>query len=442
MTRRGGQAIIVGVPGFDVTMEIPTADGPARPREADPGLLVRRLERPARRAPTLVDALHRRHAHARRARLPRRSSSTSVNEAFDGHGQRARSPAPSSSTASDGASLAACATPFGHSDLVVSEVGFGTWTLVSDWWGVIDDKHGMIQAALDAGINFIDTAPVYGDDGVGETLLADVPQDEPRRDRPHHEVRLRHRRAARCSPASRERPHDWDPSSIRAAARRLAAPARHRLHRPATSCTTRASSPIARRRAVGDARRAARPRARSASSASRSARRSAGSKKGSSRSTTAPIATLQTVFNILEQEPGLTFATRDRRCAAASIGLIARVPHASDTLSGKVTRDTVFPPEDHRSHRNRDNMLDNFDKAETLAFLWEGTGRTIGQAAIAGILANPAFATVLPTVRRRRRGPRVRARRRSCRSRPTRSPQLDELWARELRRRRTATRCR
>ena len=43
-------------------------------------------------------------------------------------------------------------------------------------------------------------------------------------------------------------------------------------------------------------------------------------------------------------------------------------------------------------------MLDNFDKAESLAFLWEGTGRTMGQAAIAGILANPAFTTVLPTV--------------------------------------------
>ncbi len=57
----------------------------------------------------------------------------------------------------------------------------------------------------------------------------------------------------------------------------------------------------------------------------------------------------------------------------------------------------MFPPEDHRSHRNRDNMLDNFDKADTLAFLWEGTGRTRGQAAIAGILANPAFTTVLPT---------------------------------------------
>ena len=75
------------------------------------------------------------------------------------------------------------------------------------------------------------------------------------------------------------------------------------------------------------------------------------------------------------------------------------MPHASDTLSGKVEIDTVFPPGDHRAHRNRDNMRDNFEKAETLSFLWAPeTGRTIGQAAIAGILANPAFANVLPTV--------------------------------------------
>ncbi|MET1003296.1 MAG: aldo/keto reductase, partial [Acidimicrobiia bacterium] len=108
------------------------------------------------------------------------------------------------------------------------------------------------------------------------------------------------------------------------------------------------------------------------------------------------IVSLQTVFNVLEQEPGLTFAA-EPAVAGGRVGLIARVPHASDTLSGRVTRDTVFPPEDHRSHRNRENMLDNFDKAETLGFLWENTGRTIGQAAIAGILADPAFTTVLPT---------------------------------------------
>jgi aryl-alcohol dehydrogenase-like predicted oxidoreductase len=99
---------------------------------------------------------------------------------------------------------------------------------------------------------------------------------------------------------------------------------------------------------------------------------------------------------VLEQEPGRTFAA-DPAVADGRVGLISRVPHASDTLSGRITRDTEFPPGDHRAHRNRDNMLDNFDKADTLTFLWEGTGRTVGQAAIAGILADPAFVTVLPT---------------------------------------------
>src|SRR5436853_7817706 len=61
----------------------------------------------------------------------------------------------------------------GNTDLVVSEVGFGTWTLVTDWWGRTDDPNDMIKAALDAGITFLDTAPVYGSDGAGETILAD-----------------------------------------------------------------------------------------------------------------------------------------------------------------------------------------------------------------------------------------------------------------------------
>jgi aryl-alcohol dehydrogenase-like predicted oxidoreductase len=81
------------------------------------------------------------------------------------------------------------------------------------------------------------------------------------------------------------------------------------------------------------------------------------------------------------------------------VSLIARVPHASDTLSGKITPETEFPKGDHRAHRNKDNMLDNFEKAETLTFLWSAeSGRTQGQAAVAGILANPSFACVLPTV--------------------------------------------
>ncbi len=284
--------------------------------------------------------------------------------------------------------------PVAHTDLVVSEVGFGTWTLVTDWWGRTDDPHDMIKAALDEGITFFDTAPVYGSDGAGETILRDYLTS-------HDEIVLTTKvgydiEAERRFPGQSERPHDWDPASVRrqvdASLRRLGTD--HidllQLHNPRiepivddalweTLVALRSEGKV---RELGVALGPA----------------IGWVEEGNIAIDTRPIATLQTVFNILEQAPGLTFAARDK-VRAGDVSLISRVPHASDTLSGKITLDTVFPPGDHRAHRNRDNMLDNFEKAETLDFLWSGdTGRTIGQAAIAGILANPAFACVLPTV--------------------------------------------
>jgi aryl-alcohol dehydrogenase-like predicted oxidoreductase len=52
----------------------------------------------------------------------------------------------------------------GASDLHVSVVGMGTWAIGNDFWGQVDDEESIraIQAGLDAGINFVDTAPAYG----------------------------------------------------------------------------------------------------------------------------------------------------------------------------------------------------------------------------------------------------------------------------------------
>jgi len=282
---------------------------------------------------------------------------------------------------------------FGHSELVVSEVGFGVWTLASDWWGRVEDKAGMLQAALDCGINFFDTAPVYGEGGLGEELLADLLRTH------RDEIVLTTKcgydiEAERKYPGQSERPHDWRPESIRkqleGSLRRLGTDFidLYQLHNPRIE-------PI-----LADDLWAELEALRSAGKV-RELGVALGPaigwvEEGLIAIRNRPIVSLQTVFNILEQEPGLTFAA-EPNVAEGRIGLISRVPHASDVLSGKVTRDTVFAPDDHRAHRNRDNMLDNFDKADTLTFLWEGTCRTPGQAAIAGILANPAFTTVLPT---------------------------------------------
>jgi aryl-alcohol dehydrogenase-like predicted oxidoreductase len=276
---------------------------------------------------------------------------------------------------------------------VVSEVGFGTWTIASDWWGEIADKAGLLRAALDAGMTFFDAAPVYGKDGAGETVLADLLH--------HHrdEIVLTTKcgydiDAARKYPGQSERPHDWRPESVRAqldaSLRRLGIDHvdLYQLHntRIEPILDDALWEELVKFRDEGKVRElgvALGPAIGWVEEGLQAIRQR-------------PIVSLQTVFNVIEQEPGLTFAREiDER--GAGIGLIARVPHASDALSGKVTRDTVFPPGDHRAHRNRDNMLDNFDKADTLTFLWEGTGRTMGLAAIAAILADPSFTTVLPT---------------------------------------------
>ena len=282
----------------------------------------------------------------------------------------------------------------GHSDLVVSEVGFGTWTLVTDWWGRTDDPHDMIKAALDAGITFFATAPVYGADGAGETILREYLAQ-------HDEIVLTTKvgydiEAERRFPGQSERPHDWHPESVRrqvdASLARLGTD--HidllQLHNPRIE-------PILDD-ALWETLVALRTEGKVREFGVALGPAIGWVEEGNRAIDDRPITTLQTVFNVLEQEPGRTFSARDRVCSG-DVSMIARVPHASDTLSGKITLDTVFPPGDYRAHRNRDNMLDNFEKAETLGFLWAGdTGRTIGQAAIAGILANPTFACVLPTV--------------------------------------------
>ena len=282
---------------------------------------------------------------------------------------------------------------FGQSDLVVSEIGFGTWTLVTDWLGRTDHPHAMITAALDAGINFIDTAPVYGSDGAGESILSPyltVRDDLVITTKCGYDIA-----AERKYPGQSERPNDWRPESIRAqcedSLRRLGTDRidLYQLHNPRIE-------PILADdlwAALLDLQREGKVRELGVALGPAIGWVEEGNRAIDDR----PISTLQTVFNLLEQEPGRSFAQRPR-VKAGEVTMISRVPHASDSLSGKATPDTVFGPKDHRSHRNRDNMLDNFEKAETLSFLWDGTGRTIGQAAIAGILAHPEFTCVLPTV--------------------------------------------
>ena len=77
-----------------------------------------------------------------------------------------------------------------RTDLVLSEVGFGVWTVATNWWGKLEDaeRAALLENAVELGINFFDTADTYGD-GFGEEILARVLGHK--RDGPGHRHEIR-----------------------------------------------------------------------------------------------------------------------------------------------------------------------------------------------------------------------------------------------------------
>ena len=59
-----------------------------------------------------------------------------------------------------------------RTDLELSEIGFGAWTVATDWWGkrTEGEQAALLENALELGVNFFDTADTYGE-GYGEEIL-------------------------------------------------------------------------------------------------------------------------------------------------------------------------------------------------------------------------------------------------------------------------------
>jgi aryl-alcohol dehydrogenase-like predicted oxidoreductase len=75
---------------------------------------------------------------------------------------------------------------FASTDLTISAVGFGAWAIGGWLWGEQDDRDSVsaIHAALDAGVNWIDTAPIYGS-GRSERVVGEALRALPASRRPH-----------------------------------------------------------------------------------------------------------------------------------------------------------------------------------------------------------------------------------------------------------------
>jgi len=283
---------------------------------------------------------------------------------------------------------------FGDTDLACSEIGFGTWALGSTWWGKITRGEGvnLIERALELGITFFDTGDVYGT-GANEEIVGKALAGVPR-DRVQISTKFGYAiEGGRQEHSQGERPQDWSPEHVRnaldASLRRLGTDHvdLYQLHNPRMDAIERDDlfDELERLKEAGKVRHygvALGPAI-------------GWREEGLRAIDTRGVTSVQTVYNVLEQDPGRDFlAAAEER----GIGVMARVPTSSGLLEDKYTLDTTFPEGDHRSHRPREWLVDGLQKVERLRFLCEEHGITIAQAALKFILAQRAIACVLPTV--------------------------------------------
>jgi aryl-alcohol dehydrogenase-like predicted oxidoreductase len=283
---------------------------------------------------------------------------------------------------------------FGNSGLRTSAIGFGTWALGSDWWGDHEPPDRLISRALDLGITFFDTADTYGS-GTNEEIVGDaLARAGARRD----EIQLSTKfgyvlDADRKGHAEGERPHDWSPAhagrALEASLRRLRTDHidLYQLHNPQMDAIERDDlfEELERCKDEGKIRQygvALGPKIGWRDEGLRALERR-------------DIASLQTVYNLLEQEPGADFLDA---AGERGIGVIARVPTSSGLLEGHLTPDTTFEGNDHRRHRPRSWLVDGLKKVDQLQFLTRDGERTLAQAAMKFILAQPAIACIVHTV--------------------------------------------
>ncbi len=280
--------------------------------------------------------------------------------------------------------------PLGSTGYTVSAIGFGAWAIGGDW-GAVDDDTAMatLRAAVEAGVNFFDTADVYGD-GRSERFLALLVDEYPEADlivATKAGRRLDPHTADGYTGSNIERFVDRSLVNLNTDTLDLL-----QLHCPPTDVYYRPElfDELDGLRAKGKIKHYG---------------VSVERVEEAMKAIDYPgVETVQIVYNMLRQRPAERFFDLAEE---TNIGIIVRVPLASGLLTGKMSPDTVFAPEDHRNY-NRSGEA--FDVGETFAGVpyevglaavaelksLKPEGATMAQTALRWILMQTAVSTVIP----------------------------------------------
>src|SRR5215212_4876439 len=314
-------------------------------------------------------------------------------------------------------------------NLSLSELGFGTWTITTGWWGTYTDAEGraIIETALERGINYIDTADAYGN-GRGETILAPILAA-------HRDVIVGTKfgydfyNNPERPRGQRELPQDMSPGFIRFACeqslKRLGIDCIpiYQPHNPRVVTLMQDEH----WETLESLKKEGKIQSYGPSLGPAIGWRDEGIYATAVRK--APVT--QMIYNMLEQDPGREFIlaaergapypgvasamrgeTNKRMCTPTESfddsfrawkvnpepQFLIRVTHSSGMLEGKYTIDTKFDADDHRSHRPRAWLVEGLQKVERLKDLCERRGVTIGQLALLWLYAHPSIVSALPNI--------------------------------------------
>lgn len=277
----------------------------------------------------------------------------------------------------------------GKTGFKISEISYGSWSLGADWGDVTREQSlATLNSAIDNGVNFIDTADVYGD-GKSEQIIGEF-------------LKTRSERIYVATKAGRRlNPHIAEGYTkknlnifVERSLKNLGVKTLDllQLHCPPT--------PVYYTRSVFDAleemvqKKKIRHYGVSVEKV----------EEGLKALEYPGLATVQIIFNMFRQRPAELFF---KQAMKKKIGIIVRVPLASGLLSGKMTGKTVFAKNDHRNY-NRTGAF--FDVGETFAGVDLKTGLaavekikkikpqqySMPQFALKWILMNKAVSTVIP----------------------------------------------
>jgi aryl-alcohol dehydrogenase-like predicted oxidoreductase len=272
-------------------------------------------------------------------------------------------------------------------------VSFGAWA-IGGTWGPVDDDESMasLHRALDLGVNFFDTADVYGD-GHSERLIGRL-----RRERPEP-FYVATKMGRRLSPHVAEA---YDRANLTAFAERslanlgMEALDLVQLHCPPTQVYYMPEV----FGVLDDLVRAGKIRHYGVSVEK--------VEEGLKAIEFPGVQSVQVIYNMLRQRPAERLLPEAQR---RGVGILARLPLSSGLLTGKLTAASEFAADDHR-HFNRQGA--GFDRGETFSGLeyraglaavealkpLVPAGMSLAQMAIAWIQANPAVTCSIPGCRR------------------------------------------